>query len=96
VTLLTETDPLPENRILSRRHAWSQAELDSGTHFVAGWNQLCLVYLTKVAEPGNPVALTAGFPFPPSSQDTSFTQLIEDRTDDGAFGADDVAASATC
>jgi hypothetical protein len=44
VALLTETDSLKENRFaVSLRHASSQAELDNGTRFVAGWNQLCLV-----------------------------------------------------
>jgi hypothetical protein len=60
--LTTAAHPLSENCCdLSRRHASSQAALDKGTGFVAGWNQLCLVYLTKVAEPRDPVALTAGF-----------------------------------
>jgi len=37
LTLLTEAYSLPENyRILSRRHALSQAGLDNGTTFVAG------------------------------------------------------------
>jgi|SRR5712671_53061 len=62
-TLLTETDPLKENRFaVSSRHASSQAGLDNGTHFVAGWNQLCLVYLTKVAGLGTLPLPTAGFP----------------------------------
>jgi hypothetical protein len=44
VALLAETDSLKENRFaVSLRHASSRAELDSGTRFVAGWNQLCLV-----------------------------------------------------
>ena len=28
---------------------------------MTGWNKLCLVYLTKVAEPGTPPLPTAGF-----------------------------------
>ena len=53
VALLAETDSLKEKSFaVSIRHASSQAGgLDNGTHFVAGWNHLCLVYLTKVAEP---------------------------------------------
>ncbi len=44
VALLTETESLKKNRFaVSLRHASSQAELDNGTRFVAGWNQLCLV-----------------------------------------------------
>jgi hypothetical protein len=63
VALLTETDSLKENRFaVSLRHASSQAGLDTGTHFVAGWNQLCLVCLTKVAELGTLPLPTAGFP----------------------------------
>jgi hypothetical protein len=51
VALLAKTDSLKENRFaVNLRHASSQAGLDNGTHFVAGWNHLCLVYLTKVAE----------------------------------------------
>jgi len=44
VALLTETDSLKKNRFaVSLRHTSSQADLDNGTRFVAGWNQLCLV-----------------------------------------------------
>jgi hypothetical protein len=44
VALLTETDSMKKNRFaVSLRHASSQADLDNGTRFVAGWNQLCLV-----------------------------------------------------
>ena len=44
VTLATEANSLPENRFaVNRRHAPSQAGLDNGTGFVAGWNQLSLV-----------------------------------------------------
>ena len=41
----------------------------------------------------NPVALTAGFLFPSAFHDTivRFTGLLDDRTDDCAFGADEVA-----
>jgi hypothetical protein len=35
---------LKENRfVVNRRHALSQAGLDNGNCFVAGYNQLCLV-----------------------------------------------------
>jgi hypothetical protein len=44
VAMLTETDSLKKNCFaVSLRHASSQADLDNGTRFVAGWNQLCLV-----------------------------------------------------
>ena len=44
VTLATEANSLPEYRFaMNCRHASSQAALDSGTGFVAGWNQLSLV-----------------------------------------------------
>jgi hypothetical protein len=48
---LTKAEPLPKNRFaVNRRHASSQAELDNGSGLMAGWNQLCLVYLSMVAE----------------------------------------------
>ena len=67
VTLATEANSLPEYRFaVNRRHASSQAGLDNGTGFVAGWNQLSLVYLSKGRRTRNPAALTAGFhPLPP-------------------------------
>jgi hypothetical protein len=44
VTLATEANSLPEYRFaMNCRHASSQAGLDNGTVFVAGWNQLSLV-----------------------------------------------------
>ena len=44
VTLATEANSLPEYRFaMNCRHASSQAALDNGTGFVAGWNQLSLV-----------------------------------------------------
>lgn len=62
MTLLTETDPLKENRFaVNRRHASSQARLDKGTRFVAGWNQLCLVLPDEGCRTRNPAALTTGF-----------------------------------
>jgi hypothetical protein len=49
-------------------------ELDNGSGLVAGWNQLCLVYLSMVAEHGTLPLVTAGFHlFPALSQDTSFS-----------------------
>ena len=63
VAVLPETNSMKENRFaVNRRHACLQARLDNGTRFVAGWNQLCLVYLTKVAELGTLPLLTTGFP----------------------------------
>jgi hypothetical protein len=44
VTLATEANSLPEYRFaMNCRHASSQAGLDNGPGFVAGWNQICLV-----------------------------------------------------
>jgi hypothetical protein len=73
---LTKAKPLPQNRFaVNHRHASSQAELDNGTGLVAGWNQLCLVYLSMVAEHGTLSLVTAGFHlFLALRQDTSFSQ----------------------
>ena len=97
VALLTETDSLKENRFaVSLRHASSQAGLDNGTRFVAGWNQLCLVYLTKVAGTRNPTASNGRVPSLHAFADTitSCGLLGDDGTDDCACGADDVGAQA--
>jgi hypothetical protein len=62
--------------------------LDNGSGLVAGWNQLCLVYLSNGCRTRNPAAPTAGFHlFPALRQDTSFSQAWDDRTDDCTFGA---------
>jgi hypothetical protein len=66
--------------------------LDNGTHFVAGWSHLCLVYLTKVAEP-EPAASNDRVSSL-HAHNTSFAQLEDDRTATGACGADDVAIPA--
>jgi hypothetical protein len=73
---LTKAKPLPQNRFaVNHRHASSQAGLDNGSGLVAGWNQLCLVYLSNGCRTRNPAARTAGFPlFPALRQDTSFSQ----------------------
>jgi hypothetical protein len=73
---LTKGKPLPQNRFaVKHRHASSRAELDNGTGLVAGWNQLCLVYLSMVAEHGTLPLVTAGFHlFLALRQDTSFSQ----------------------
>jgi hypothetical protein len=48
VTLATKANSLPEYRFaMNCRHASSQAGLDNGTDFVAGWNQLSLVSPVK-------------------------------------------------
>jgi hypothetical protein len=54
VTLVTEANSLPEHRFaMNSRHASSQAGLDNGRGFVAGWNQLSLVLTRRmVAELG--------------------------------------------
>ena len=50
---LTKAELLPQDRFaVNHRHASSQAGLDNGSGLVAGWNQLCLVYLSMVAEHG--------------------------------------------
>src|SRR5450432_1268111 len=60
--LLTATNPKKEYRFaMYQRHTEAQAGLDNEGRFVTGWNKLCLVYLTKVAEPGTPPLPTAGF-----------------------------------
>jgi hypothetical protein len=54
VALCVEAQSLPEYDFLGGRHALSQAGLDNGTRFVAGWNQLCLVlpvYGCRTPEP---------------------------------------------
>jgi hypothetical protein len=62
VTLVTQANPLSEYRFaMNCRHASSQAGLDNGRGFVAGWNQLSLVYLSRGCRTRNPAALTAGF-----------------------------------
>ena len=89
VTLATEANSLPEYRFaVNRRHASSQAGLDNGTGFVAGWNQLSLVYLSKGRRTRNPAALTAGsHPLPAFDKILRFSRRVDDRTDDCAFGA---------
>jgi hypothetical protein len=72
---LTKAKPLPQNRFaVNHRHASSQAELDNGSGLVAGWNQLCLVYLSMVAEHGTLPLERQGSIFPALRQDTSFSQ----------------------
>ena len=52
-------------------------------------------HLSKVAEHGTlPLQRQGSFYFPPLRQDTSFGQLVDDRTDDCAFGAMMLLASA--
>ena len=61
-TLATEANPLPEHRFaMNCRHASSQAGLDNGDSFVAGWNRSVWFYLSKGCRTRNPAALTAGF-----------------------------------
>jgi hypothetical protein len=90
VTLVTETNSLPEYRFaMNCRHASSQAGLDNGTGFVSGWNQLSLVYLSKGCRTRNPAALTAGFHHlsPSMTRVLRSGERFDDRTDDCAFGA---------
>ena len=92
-TLFAHANSLPENRFAVNRHAFSQA---------GGRQRQRLRGRLEPAEFGrphegrrtrNPVALTAGFlhfsAFPDTI--TPCRQLVDDRTDDRAFGADDVA-----
>jgi hypothetical protein len=92
-TLLAHANSLPENRFAVNRHAFSQA---------GGRQRQRLRGRLEPAEFGrphegrrtrNPVALTTGFlhfsAFPDTI--TPCRQLVDDRTDDRAFGADDVA-----
>jgi hypothetical protein len=61
---------LPENRFaMNRRHASSQAGLDNGSGFVAGWNQLCLVLPVEWLPNSEPCRSNGRVPslrFPPS------------------------------
>ena len=62
VALPAATDSKKENRFaVYQRHTEPQAGLDNEGCFVTGWKKLCLVYLTKVAEPGTPPLATTGF-----------------------------------
>ena len=63
---LPKAKPLPQNRFaVNHRHASSQAKLDNGG-LVSGWNQLCLVYLSMVAEHGTlPLERQGSIYFPP-------------------------------
>jgi len=93
-TLFVHANSLPENRfVVNRRHAFSQA---------GGRQRQRLRGRLEPAEFGrphegrrtrNPVALTAGFLHFPAFPDTitPCSRLVDDRTDDRAFGADDVA-----
>src|ERR1700730_3652765 len=61
VASLTHAKTTPENRFaMHRPHASSQAVLDNGSGFVAGWNQLCLVLPDEGCRTRIPVARTAG------------------------------------
>ena len=72
---LTKAELLPQDRFaVNHRHASSQAGLDNGSGLVAGWNQLCLVYLSMVAEHGTLPLERQGSIFPALRQDTSFSQ----------------------
>ena len=46
-----QAKPWPQNHFANNRHAHSQAALDNGLGFVAGWNQFDCGGLTKVAIP---------------------------------------------
>jgi len=93
-TLFVHANSLSENRfVVNRRHAFSQA---------GGRQRQRLRGRLEPAEFGrphegrrtrNPVALTAGFLHFPAFPDTitPCSRLVDDRTDDRAFGADDVA-----
>ena len=93
-TLFVHANSLPENPfVVNRRHAFSQA---------GGRQRQRLRGRLEPAEFGrphegrrtrNPAALTAGFLHFPAFPATipPCSQIVDDRTDDRAFGADDVA-----
>jgi len=63
VTLATEANPLPEYRFaMNCRHASSQAGLDNGDGFVAGWNQLSLVLPVERLPNSEPCRSNGGVP----------------------------------
>ena len=64
-TLATEAKPLPEYRFaMNCHHASSQAGLDNGDGFVAGWNQLSLVLPVERLPNSEPCRSNGGVPFP--------------------------------
>ena len=72
---LTKAKSLPQNRFaMNHRHASSPAGLDNGSGFVAGWSQLCLVYLSNGCRTRNPAAVTAGFHLFPAFETRYFVQ----------------------
>jgi hypothetical protein len=79
VTLVTEANSLPEYRFaMNCRHASSQAGLDNGTGFVAGWNQICLVLPVEWLPNSEPCRSNGRVPSLPAfdDQDTSFSQAF--------------------
>jgi len=90
VTLVTEANSLPEYRLaMSRRHASSQAGLDNGYAFVAGWNQIGLVLPVQWLPNSEPCRSNGGVPhFPPLMTRVLRSAVrFDDRTDDCACGA---------
>src|SRR5713101_8352916 len=66
-----------------RRRNWTTALVSWQSKTSSVW-----FYLSNGCRTRNPAALTAGFhPFPPLRQDTSGSPVVDDWTDDCAFGA---------
>jgi hypothetical protein len=79
VTLVTKANSLPEYRFaMNCRHASSQAGLDNGRGFVAGWNQISLVLPVEWLPNSEPCRSNGRVPSLPAfdDQDTSFSQAF--------------------
>lgn len=91
-TFAAQANAEPQRQLAMTRHACSQATLDTNGCFVALWNQFGCGGLTKVAIPeprrSNDGVLSC---FPPSTSHYTVCRLADDRINDRAFGADDVA-----
>ena len=90
VAAVAKAKPLPQNHFaMNRRHASSQAGLDNGSGSWQVRTSSDCGDLSKVAKHGNPAAPTAGFHLLPAFETRYFSaaQLVDDRTDDCAFGA---------
>jgi hypothetical protein len=92
--LFAHANSLPENRfVVNRRHAFSQAGGRQRQRLRGRLEPAQFGRPPEGRRTRNPVALTAGFHLFPAFPDTiaPCSQLVDDRTDDRAFGADDVA-----
>jgi hypothetical protein len=92
--LFARANSLPENRFaVSRRHAFSQAGGRQRQRLRGRLEPAQFGRPPEGRRTRNPVALTAGFLLFPAFPDTiaPCSQFVDDRTDDRAFGADEVA-----